>query len=65
MTATGPYPRATAAYGGEDDETMTNTDRLAEIAAAAREYRAAALRLCEANEWDGATVERAGERWEP
>ena len=29
------------------------------------DHRAAALRLCEANEWDGATVERAGERWEP
>lgn len=28
------------------------------------EHRAAALRLCEANEW-GATVERSGERWEP
>lgn len=29
------------------------------------DHRAAALRLCEANGWEGATVERAGERWEP
>jgi hypothetical protein len=29
------------------------------------DHRAAALRLCDANGWEGATVERDGERWEP
>lgn len=34
---------------------------------AAREadHRAAVARLCEDNGWDGATIERAGERWDP
>lgn len=29
------------------------------------DHRAAVVRLCDANGWEGATVERAGERWEP
>ncbi len=29
------------------------------------DHRAAVERLCDANEWEGATIARDGERWEP
>lgn len=49
---------------------VTETTRTTEPgwrSAAAREaeHRAAVERLCDANGWKGATIERDGERWEP
>jgi len=47
------------------ETTVTTQPGWRSTAAREAEHLAAARQLCDANGWEGATIDRAGERWEP